>query len=92
MGPKVDEVGLKDGSNAAVRQPTWHLDSCTCPSFGAQIVRRGSLKILVLQGGAEHNLTDSFNADVVSPKLIPISVIMGHKVGEVGPKMAPTQP
>ena len=36
-------------SNAEVVSP-WHLDGCTRPPLGAKIVRRSSLKILVLLG------------------------------------------
>ena len=39
-GPQCRRSWPQDGSNAAVKQPTWRLDGCTCPQFGAKIVRR----------------------------------------------------
>ena len=33
----------QDGSNAAVRQPTWRLDGCTCPQPGAWMATSISL-------------------------------------------------
>ena len=34
-GPQGRRSWPQDGSNAAVRQPTWRLDGCTCPQPGA---------------------------------------------------------